>query len=91
MVSRALESFNEWEGRGCHKFVPVSGGDGTKITPTGDLFDQPPGEMSYIRGKLADHGEDHVVLPPEGVVLVTSQGTESSYPRPPPIVETLSS
>ena len=28
------------------QFVPVSGGDGTKIAPTGDLFDQPPGDMS---------------------------------------------
>ena len=40
------EWFNDWEGRGCHKFVPVSGGDGTKTLPTGDLFDQPPGERS---------------------------------------------
>ena len=81
------ESFNDWEGRGCHKIVPVLGGDGTKIPPTGDLFGQPPGEMSSIRGKLADHGEDHVVLSPEGVVLVTSSGTESSYPRPPQLLK----
>ena len=33
-------------GRGCRKFVPVLGGDGTKIAPPGDIFDQPPGEMS---------------------------------------------
>ena len=33
-------------GRGCNKFVPVLGGDGTKTVPPGDLFDQPPGEMS---------------------------------------------
>ena len=33
-------------GRGCNKFVPVLGGDGTKRSPTGDMFDQPPGEMS---------------------------------------------
>ena len=45
--------------------------------------------MSRIRGKLADYVGDHVVLSPEGVILVTSPGTESSYPRPPPIVETL--
>ena len=32
-------------GRGCNKFVPVLGGNGTKIAPTGDIFDQPPGEM----------------------------------------------
>ena len=48
-VNRTLlwqESFNDWGGRGCPTFVPVSGGDGTKIGPPGDLFDQPPGEMS---------------------------------------------
>ena len=79
-----LESFNDWGGgRGCHKCVHVLRGDGTKIAPPGDLFDQPSGEMNYIWGKLADHIEDHVVLSPEGVVLVTSLGTESSYPRPP--------
>ena len=33
-------------GRGCYKFVPVLGGDGTKIAPPGDLCDQPPSEMS---------------------------------------------
>ena len=33
-------------GRGCHNFVPILEGDGTKLAPTGDLFDQPPGEMS---------------------------------------------
>ena len=70
-------------GRGCNNFVPVLGGDCTKIAPTGDIFDQPPGGMISIRGKLADHVGDHVVLPPEGTVLVTSPGTESSYPRPP--------
>ena len=32
---------------------------------------------------------DHVVLSPGGVILVTSPETESSYPRPLPIVETL--
>ena len=25
--------------------VPVLGGNGTKIAPTGDIFDQPPGQM----------------------------------------------
>ena len=71
-----------WGGRGCHKFVPVLGGDDTKIAPPAGLFDQPPGEMR-IQGKLADHMRDHVVLSPEGVVLVTSPRTESSYPHPP--------
>ena len=32
-------------GRGCHN-VPVLGGNGTKIAPPEDLFDQSPGEMS---------------------------------------------
>ena len=70
-------------GRVCNKFVPVSRGNGTKLAPTGYIFDQPPGGMSWIRGKLADHVGGHVVLSPEEGVLVTSAGTESSYPRPP--------
>ena len=70
-------------GQGCNKFVPVFGGNGTKIAPTGDIFDQPPGRMRRIWGKLADHVGDHVVLSPEGAVLVTSPGTKSSFPRPP--------
>ena len=64
-------------------FVPVLGGSGTKIAPTGDIFDQPPGQMRFTRGKLADHVGDHVVSSPEGDVVVTSPGTKSSYPRPP--------
>ena len=28
-------------GRGCNIFVPVLGGNGTKIAPTGDIFDHP--------------------------------------------------
>ena len=52
------------------------------MAPTGNIFDQPPGGRNWIRGKLADHVGDHVVLSPKGAVLVTSSGTESSYPRP---------
>ena len=33
-------------GRGCNNFVPVLGGDGTKTSPTGDIFDQLPRDMS---------------------------------------------
>ena len=33
-------------GRGCHKFVRIWRGDDLKIAPSGDLFDQPPGEIS---------------------------------------------
>ena len=69
-------------GRGCNKFVSVLRGNGTKIAPTGDICVQPPGEMSWIRGKLADHVGDHAVLFPEEVILVTSSGTELSHPRP---------
>ena len=69
-------------GAGSNNFVPALGGDGTKIAPTGDIFGQPPGGMSSVRGKLADHVRDHVVLSPEGSVLVTSTGAESSYPHP---------
>ena len=32
-------------GGGCNNFVSVLGGNGTKIVPTGDIFDQPPGQM----------------------------------------------
>ena len=70
-------------GRGCNKFVPVLRGNDTKIAPTRDMFDQPPAGISWIRGKRGDNVEDHVVLSPEEGVLVTSPGTESSYPRPP--------
>ena len=33
-------------GGGCRKFVPVLGGNGTKIAPLGDMFDQPPGAIN---------------------------------------------
>ena len=42
----STESFNDWGGRGCRKFVPVLKGDGTKIAPPRDIFDQPAGELS---------------------------------------------
>ena len=42
-------------GWGCNKFVPVLRGNGTELSPTGDICVQPPGGMSWIRGKLADH------------------------------------
>ena len=74
---------SDWEGRGCRNFFPVLVGDGTKLAPIGDIFNQPSGELSRIRGKLADHIEDHAVLSPEGANLVTASGTESTYPRPP--------
>ena len=74
-------------GRGCNKFDPVLGRNGTKVAPPGDLFNQPPCEMNVIRGKLADHARNYVVLSPEGAVLVPSPGTESSYPRPPQSLE----
>ena len=78
----ASESFNDWGGPGCRNFFHFLR-DGTKIAPPGDITDQPSSGMSWIWGKFADHVEDHVVLSPEGTVLVTSPGTASSYPRPP--------
>ena len=39
------DKFNDWGGRECNIFVPVLGGNGTKIAPTGNIFDQPPGQM----------------------------------------------
>ena len=81
--SLARESLNDWGDRACRKFVPGLGEDGTNIAPSGDIFDQPPGRMSSIWGKLADHVGDHVVVFPEGADSETNQGTKSSYPRPP--------
>ena len=40
-----LDKFNDWGVRGYNKFVSVLRGNGTKITPTGDRFDQLPGRM----------------------------------------------
>ena len=38
--------FQRLGGRECHKIVLVLGGDGTKIAPPVDVFDQRPGVMS---------------------------------------------
>ena len=70
-------------GGGCNKFVPVLGGDGSKITPTRDIFDQPPGGMISIRGKLADQ-------PPGGRVCFGDLPGDGIVVSPPsPIVERL--
>ena len=42
---QAEDKFNDRGGRVCNIFFPVLGGNGTKIAPTGDRFDQPPGQM----------------------------------------------
>ena len=39
------DKFNDWGGRGCNIFVPILGGNGTKIAPTGGIFDQSPGQI----------------------------------------------
>ena len=40
------DQFNGWGGgRGCSTFVPVLEGNSTKIAPTGDIFDQPTGQV----------------------------------------------
>ena len=46
LARRSVEDpFSDWGRAGCDKFVPVLGGNGTKIAPTGDIFDQPRGQM----------------------------------------------
>ena len=59
------EWFNDWGGGECRRFVPIWIGDGTKMAPPGDIFDQLPGEMNLLRVKLANHLEEHAVLSPE--------------------------
>ena len=45
-LSSPYDPFNDWGGgRGCNNFVPVLGGNGTKIASTGDIFYQPPCQM----------------------------------------------
>ena len=39
------DPFNDWGGRGYYILFPVLGGNTTKIAPTGDIFDQPLGQM----------------------------------------------
>ena len=41
----AMVQFNDWGGRGCNILVPVLGGNGTKIAPTGGISDQLPRQM----------------------------------------------
>ena len=46
VLIQRTDQFNDWGGgRGCNIFVPVLGGNGTKVAPTEDIFDQPPGQM----------------------------------------------
>ena len=59
-------------GRGRHENSPSRG-----------HIDHSAGKMSSIRGKLANHVGDHVVLSLEGIALINSPGIESSYPRLP--------
>ena len=44
-TNKISDPLNDWGERGCNKIVPVLGRNGTKIAPTGDIFDQPPGQM----------------------------------------------
>ena len=83
MVLICRRVVQQLEGGGCRKFVPVLGGEGTKIAPLEDIFDQPSGEMSSIWGNLVDRVSDYAALSPEGADLVTFPGMESSYPHPP--------
>ena len=77
--SSTVESFNDWGGWGCRKFVPVFGGDGTKNASPGDIFDQPLGKWVEFRASLptcrglcspipgscsGNHRGDGIVVPP---------------------------
>ena len=64
-------------------FPPVLGGDRTKTSTPGDIFDQTPCERASIWSKSADHVGDQVAMSLGGIVLVTSPGTESSNSPPP--------
>ena len=61
MESTSYETFNDWGERGRHKFVPVWGGDGTKISyvvqsPEGVILAASPGtESSNPRPPFVDH------------------------------------
>ena len=45
-LQATFDQFNDWGGgRGYNIFVPVLGGNGTKVALTGDIFDQPLGQM----------------------------------------------
>ena len=63
--------------------------DDTKNNPLGDILDEISDEMSLLRGELADHVEDHVVLSPEGTVFWSSPGRNRRTSLP-PLVERLS-
>ena len=46
LFNSAYDPFNDWGGgRGCNKFVLVLRGNGTKIAPIEDVFDEPSGQM----------------------------------------------
>ena len=73
------------EGRGCHKCVPVLGGDGTKISPTGDIFDQSPGEMSRavvqrLRGRGRGCHKFVPVLGGDGTKISPTEGIFDQSP-----------
>ena len=64
------------------QFFPHFGRGRHERNPLGNIFDQPLGEMSWIRGKLANHVGDHIAIPLESAAMVTSLGTESSNTSP---------
>ena len=52
------------------------GYDGTKKSLPGACLTKPLVKCVDFWGKLADHVGDHLILLPEGAVLVPSPGTE---------------
>ena len=46
LADAAAESFDDWGFGGCPKCIPALREDGTKISPPGDRFDEPPYEKN---------------------------------------------
>ena len=77
-IKKGTDPYNDWgRGRGCNKFVPVWGGNGTKLTPTsnamksGQVCQPCRGPCSPIpgRGCFGDlPGDETVVSPPSPIV-----------------------
>ena len=69
--SNTVDPFNDWGGRGCNEFVPVLGGNGTKIASTGDIFDQPLGNSYWRSDGWLSSGSNDLVLCVNNILCYT--------------------